>query len=878
MEINFQSVRQGVGKAKLVSPMDVCRFKDDEAGPSKVIADSERFVVYSLKKPQHLRVLVKSEAPPLQIAFKNHTTAVRQAKFVNDVSNIIASASDTEIIAWFIRDSTITSSSSGAAAGAGGGPSSPTENTGPTRFVATIYFSMPVCAHGFSWIPLRDKPPDLLLLFRESLTSDTCTAAVLKSSSLILSSGGADSQSAALPDGSLVARASDLNKLAISLPPTARHTAVANPTMVFSFDAEHVVTCTVSNPSTPKWKPCGELGPIVDLALLPTETLCVASASHFFLWDVAGEPRPLQTLALGTMGRCTTVKCQPQSAYLFYGGNDAASSEVAVLKIPYRQAASAVSFFQLNTAVVPPASVSVIEKGDDRALLLIDLGKTVSYVELDSASASSAGAPRGFQAALGSPPSAAPPAASNTAEVKPTKRDRRAPDGMPKQSPPLTHASPAGPPPPYVITQPAASAAGGAARPPPAVAFPMASFLPSAVAASPPPPTFAVGAAHPPPSIPVVAAAVSVPASPTPAPPANLDAIRAPVDECIVQAHSALTAAQTSIARDHEKAVQQALDAQAAVTQKAVAEAVRALTASQAAGGDPDAAVQAALNVMAPLLANAIVDSVSAGIEEHINTQLEVAIRQCMSKVQAKASRPSADLKDRVDAVVKDAMVNATTEVEKRHNAFSARLMHYIYDLSAESMQAVQELQVVVQQQQQQLDAITKSGILEEVEQLRAQVASMRAEIERGGTTVAPTPAVPLNAETVIANAKRLIVSGDHDAGLQWILRLDDVAALLKLLGDLDDDQREAMVTDRQINEVTWTRLVHELTATPKLENVTITTSWLVEILASHPEYSRNTQLKERVNTFLLTWKAATLPSEARERLRELAMVTREKK
>ena len=204
-EVNLFEVRNSVGGAHKPTLSEVARFKDEGgSASSKVIADSQRFVVYSLKNPAQLRVLVKSEYPTVQVAFKSHTAPVRSAKFVSDLSNICATSSDRELLVWYID-------SEGA----------PSAADGKKTYQIHTYFSAPITTVSLSWVPIRDRPPNVLILYRQ-LPEDTtpCTAAILKSSDLIVQSSPTDplSKIAKQPDGTLTAKPDDFDLLAKNLP------------------------------------------------------------------------------------------------------------------------------------------------------------------------------------------------------------------------------------------------------------------------------------------------------------------------------------------------------------------------------------------------------------------------------------------------------------------------------------------------------------------------------------------------------------------------------------------------------------------------------------------------------------------------------------
>ncbi|CUG84899.1 unnamed protein product [Bodo saltans] len=244
---------------------DVAMFKE-QISKTRVVADSQKFLVYSLKNPASLRVLAR--ANNAQGMFKNHKNDVTAAKFVNHKSNVIATASEGEFFVWFIT-------------------------VNESREVETkVYFSLidTVTVRSFCWfIDSVSATPELLILYGN-------TAAHLQSSKLISSFGAT---TPAVPEVALKDYALLFDR---QVGPDAAFTAVgAGGLFAFATDAVSVAVSTARHGNAPSFRACdGEA--LIGLEVLQDKpaVLLAACSSFAALWSIDGEPTKLYKINIGS--------------------------------------------------------------------------------------------------------------------------------------------------------------------------------------------------------------------------------------------------------------------------------------------------------------------------------------------------------------------------------------------------------------------------------------------------------------------------------------------------------------------------------------------------------------------------------------------------
>jgi len=275
-------------------------------------------------------------------------------------------------------------------------------------------------------------------------------------------------------------------------------------------------------------------------------------------------------------------------------------------------------------------------------------------------------------------------------------------------------------------------------------------------------------------------------------------------------------------------------------------------------------------------VATALVEGISTAIEDQLRTQLDQALRHVLTRQEKRKQKDQlAELRTALDGVVSGVMQQAQKTIEEKQVAYASRLIHYVSDVASEGQATIQNLQQVIVAQQQQLAAIEKSGLLEEVKQLRGEVAALKA---RGGSAskAAAPAAADMPPETVLANAQKHLATGDHVTGLNWVLQFNDAAMVVQLLIGCSEETRNNMLEDDSIASDVWSRLIGYLASTPRKETLEPTLDWLCDIVAEQSELMKNDQLAVAVNSFVNSWKSnPNLAQSAKDRLRKLVMLIR---
>jgi len=746
--------RGAVGVAARPQAVELARFKDDTATAPRVVAGSRDWVVYSLKNRASLRVLNR-KPPANQLSFKQHTEPVTAVQFVNSRSNIAASTSQKELIVWYVDDDG----------------------------EIYTYFTFRENVVSFAWVPTVGQPPDLLVLIDNGQTKET---GILKASTLILQSAPEAGGAIRKPDGTLVADRSHFTPLrtGIVCDRATAQTSAASPILAFSTSNTSIVTTSLGNRDAPSWQPCqGEA--VLQFTVLPNAILVAVSPQSVFVWDVSGEPVPLQHFFLGGR-RCTALHNTSTRAVLYLSTGNPAGCEAMVLKIEPSLGASATAFYDVP-ASVSQVSSCVVAGPNDEPRLHVDSSNVLQVVMLEEAPWNGLGS-----APVGKPTVAAKAAVS-----------------------PVPAAAPA------PFSPPAAPAArpGNRGR--------LADGLPSS---------------------------------------AEIEALKSHIEAAIANTASMMNVAKSVVTKDHEAHVQEALKAQARSLSVALA--------SRQPGAAPSSlAFDAVIEGITEPVATALVDGISAAVEEQLRQQLEAALRTVLTRQEKKKQRDLLqDVAKNLDTVVADIMVQVQATVQQKQSAYASRLIHYVSDVASEGWNAAQQLQNVIAAQQQQLTAITQSGLLEEVQRLRAEVA----ELKRRNSTSARNETAELPRETVLSNAAAQLAAGNHAVGLNWILHYDDAAAIQQLLSGCPQETRDAMLSDPAVTDQMWGRIAAMLASLPKKETLGLSVSWLCDILAEKESLTKNDQLIVTINAYLTTWKSVTtMSNEDKSKLRELFMLVR---
>jgi hypothetical protein len=771
-EISLSEVRGNIAAASKPQKVEIARFKDENSTVPRVVTASQSYIVYSLKSRSALRVLPRQASKQgTQLAYKRHTSNVTTAQFVNMRSNIIASASESELLVWYVDEESQT---------------------------LCTYFALNRNVVSFSWMPVANQPPDLLVLIKDG---DKHHAAMLKASALIVQSTKTADGVVGKPDGSLVADDASLVVLRRDIDVAIPFTSAASPIFSFSAGNDSIVTASLGNTSAPAWKACeGEA--VQAVSVMPNELLVAVGASALFVWDVAGEPTLLQRILLGAR-RCMALQCTASRATAFVSvGNENTSEAVSFMMQP-KVGAVAASAYEVD-CLVTPVSSCVVPGASDEPRLHVDAGNVLQVLLLQDA------------AWTPLDPSAAIPAAP--ANITSPKH--------PKQN-----------------------------SPPPA--------------ASPNPTQAAASQISQPRSVPLVNAGAAFGAASNP----ELEAVKAHIEAALANTASMLNVSQNVIYKDHSNLIQEALKAQAkTLAALASQQNPRSSAAGSGAAATGSNVFDSVLDGITEPVALALVEGISNAVEEQLRTQLETALRVVLTKQEKRKQKDQmADLRTNIDTIVGDVMTTVQQTVQEKQVAYASRLIHYVSDVAGEGGAAVNQLQQIIVAQQQQLQAITQSGLLEELKRLREEVAQLKSR------QAAPT-AAPENVpkETVLANAQMHLAQGNHMTGLNWVMQYDDPALVTQVLINCNEETRNAMLEDESIPEAVWGRLLGCLASNPKKETLEPSLLWLVDIALEKQGLLRNDQLVVAVGNFVNSWKSASgLSSTAKDKLRQLVLLIR---
>jgi hypothetical protein len=355
---------------------------------------------------------------------------------------------------------------------------------------------------------------------------------------------------------------------------------------------------------------------------------------------------------------------------------------------------------------------------------------------------------------------------------------------------------------------------------------------------------------------------------------AEIDALRSHIETALSNTASMLALSQSVVTKDHNSLVQEALKAQAKTLANLAGSHARPGHSGVVAGGS--SAFDAVLEGITDPVATALVEGISAAIEDQLRNQLDQALRHVLTRQEKRKQKDQiAELRGALDGVVSGVMDQAKQTIHDKQVAYASRLMHYVSDVASEGASAIQQLQQVIVAQQQQLAAIEKSGLVEEVKQLRAEVAALKG---RAGAPAKPDSSVAADMppETVLSNAQSHLAAGDHLTGLNWVLQFNDAAMIVQLLISCSEETRNNMLEDASIADAVWSRLVGFLASTPRKETLEPTLDWLCDIVAEKSDLMKNDQLAVAVNSFVNSWKSnPNLAQSAKDRLRKLVMLIR---
>lgn len=249
-------------------------------------------------------------------------------------------------------------------------------------------------------------------------------------------------------------------------------------------------------------------------------------------------------------------------------------------------------------------------------------------------------------------------------------------------------------------------------------------------------------------------------------------------------------------------------------------------------------------------LSSCVTTNIGAAIDHAMAMQLEPALRAAVQKQGRKDI--TVDLKAKLDQALNSASGEFATVAEAKTRQGAEALLHFTDQLQKEYMDTIQVLQSVVQQQQEQLAAYQNSGLLQEVESLRAQVKKLR-ESQASPTTAGPKAPSP---ETIVSTAKQFIDGKDYNRGLEWVLRFKNPELSQSLLLQLTTEQRDAIVEDSAVTNDNLAMAAAHVAACTDFARLPACIQWLDAILFTDTRDGllSNLPLLNTVKQFVTLW------------------------
>lgn len=721
---------------------EVSLFKEEIAS-ARAVADSQHFIVYSLKKLSNLRVLARPNN--LQGTFKNHTTDVTACKFVNYSSNVIASSSAGEFFVWFIKKES--------------------DDTLSTQ----VYFSIvePITIRSFSWfLDSKTKFPELLMLY------DT-TAMQFSSSSLISKYVDTTIKASVAEYGLPFER---------TIAPNASFTSVAEGLFAFSVDESSVVVCTARNSNAPAWKPCdGEA--LIALELLQdnqTSTLVAASASSVSVWRVGDkEPSRTKKIVFGTS--IVQLTAAHSTVAVFTDNKQCYFVDLA------NGSVGAPSKFEMKFAVPrEPRALCFNMMNPTLFSLLADVGSRLSITQIPI----------------------------------PVRQQLPPPPAMPRSTPAL-------PPPQYspknTFTPTPASAATQATNAP----------LPSKPALTNP-------------ALPQLAQDGQIAQT--------LEQCAHEISELQQRLNSAfdnvsqiVTLVPQMVRKDHVSLMTLSLEAQ-----------MTELQASGAAlGGSGGGSASANNNgfeshFVAELLDNVargLVDGIVPGIREALLAELEPSLRSAVVQQLKKGQKDV--FKQRVDTLLRNVAQEFIAELDRKQKAYEKTFENFGKEVRRYSEATTQRMTQTIAALEDQLLAYSQSGILEELQSLRAEVKRLR-EQAAGAASVSTASVNPV---TILATARGLFEREGPVEGLRYLARVNHAEVTLQFLSDIAGDETLRDAALEVSDADAWISVLSHLLQATKFNQLKVALSWMDDVLSEQADLAKNAVLKASLKTFVQTWK-----------------------
>lgn len=738
---------------------DVAMFKEAVPAP-RVVADSSKFIVYSLKNPGSLRVLARSNNA--QGTFKAHKSDIQIAKFVNHKSNVIATSATNEFFVWFI-----------------------TVDDGNVETKLYLSLTDKVTIRSFCWfLDTKSETPELLILYGT-------TAAQLQSSKLITGYG------TVAPEVALSDYALPFDR---QVGTDAAFTAVgADGMFAFSTDAVSVAVCTARHGNAPAFRACdGE--PIIGLEVLQEKpaVLVAACTSFASVWSIDGEPTKLYKL---TVGAPILIALSTQNTIALFNNNkEAFLIDIANKKI--QQHTRHQLSFQVPST---PRSVS-LNATENGFASLCDFSSRLSFHTLKrpgqpvAAASPKAPAPAVAAAAV---PFVDPAVLSASAAVPVSKQRAPAPSNTSPQMPP-----------PYVPVAPAA--------------LPRTTLVNTSL-----PQVSQDGQ---------IAQAMDMCQS-------EILELKQRLDSAVQNTAQIVQLVPQMVKRDHVSLLTLSLEAQITELQNAVKAGEIGSSAGGAAG--PTGFESQLLATLMDDVAHRLVEGLVPGIRDALLGDLEPTLRSAVVNHLKKTQKDV--FKTRVDAVLKNVAGEFAAELERKQRLYEKQFENYGKEVRRVTEGALTKLLQQVSSLEDQLAAITGSGILEEVKELRAEVQSLRAAAASGA--VAESNVAPA---TIVATAKAMIENRDAERGLEYVARVNVKEATIELLEELGREESLRDVALQVNNDKLWEQILFQLASSTRSGELPVVLQWVKDIVTDHEGAIASIAMRKALATFIGTWKQSS--------------------
>jgi hypothetical protein len=855
MTTNVDLTAAPVATEDSVAKTMVAVFKEQAEAP-RVLSESDAFIAYTLKNRRVIRLICRTNND--RGTFRLHESTVHDLRFVNFHSNVAASASQTELYVWVAVSETME-----RVEGESGAPT--------TRLTVKPYFKLvdPVVIQRLHFFinPSNDMP-DLLILYNR-------TAAVLQSSKLI------SEYKTEMLEARLSERSREVRQLPQETSPKSLCTTWMGGWLAFTSEATKVMACTLRNTTTPAWNGC-EGEDIVQMAFVGTDAttgsaaaaalaasnptsalLAMCSAAKVYLWKLTGVAEPV-LLRTYTFGRPVTLLSSRNAFTVFNEASMAARIQV------HDEANMDAVVYPLN-CLIRPTSVCYHE-AQHFATVLVDSINELQLFQLATdarnPSKDSAGNANNAPSSVKtdgskSMPSSAPAAAAAASKATPTSavgapfvdpsiistgipfrpnlnNSNNSSNGRPSNAPAVASSSSSSPAVPVVAASTGTTTTSAAAI----NANPMAAMAAFQSARA------ALQNASLPQSLDgLVASAVYQ----------SDENVRRSVEgllNVLKNITQILQLTPDQLLRDHHQLVSLALEAQmtelqqsTTTTPAAAATATAAATTTTPAPASPASAASsrhseafnsyALAKLLAPV-ASEIAVGVTRGVRDTLRVELDAAVNAAFGANIHNAQKEV--LRRRLDEALQNSARVLGEDVASRVDRYIEQELNESLARANASMSALEEQN---RKLQSALRQIVNSGVLQEVESMRAELAQLRGAIQRGeailgngaaaggGAQASPSP------QTVIETAEKYIKEGHVAQGLAYVAMAQNARCVVQLLTRLSDDDVANVVSDGETTETTWSKLITQLCeqdATESPAELETVAAFLFDVLSDHDE------------------------------------------